>query len=152
MFDVPPPDNDEDARRMAGKIRAWIEAGRPGPSESEPAPDTGTKPKPDAEPTPEPEPESPEAGESDDPFAGISDGDIAAYSDVFDVPPPDNDEDARRMAGKIRAWIEAGRPGPPDAEPAPEPDAGTKLKPDAEPATEPEPKKKKRGLFGRFRR
>ena len=50
----------------------------------------------------------------DDPFYGIADSDIADYSDKFDVPPPDNDKDARNLAATIRKWIERGRPEPGD--------------------------------------
>jgi len=49
---------------------------------------------------------------SDDPFEGISTKDIEKYSDLFDVPPPESDNDAIKLAGKIRKWISDGRPKP----------------------------------------
>ena len=45
-----------------------------------------------------------------DPFDGISDEDIKTYSDLYDEAPPENDDDAVRIAGKIREWIEKDRP------------------------------------------
>ena len=48
----------------------------------------------------------------DDPFDGISDDDIAIYSDMFDVPPPENDNDAISLATKIRVWVKKGRLAP----------------------------------------
>ena len=190
IFDVPPPETDEEAHRLAGDIRAWIKEGRPeraappapepepepAPPEPEPEPEPMTAPEPEPEPEPappepEPEPEpmtapqpepepappepepmtAPEPAGSDDPFSGISDEDISAYSDIFDVPPPETDEEAHRLAGDIRAWIKEGRPeraAPPAPEPEPEPEPAP-----PEPEPEPEPKsKKKRGLFGMFRR
>ena len=171
MFDVPPPETDGEARRLAVDIRAWIKEGRPeraAPPAPEPEPEPAPpEPEPMAAPEPEPEPAPPEPEpelepelepeppaasgptESDDPFSGISDEDISAYSNIFDVPPPETDGEARRLAGDIRAWIKEGRPeraAPPDPEPEPEPAP-------PEPEPEPEPKsKKKRGLFGMFRR
>lgn len=50
--------------------------------------------------------------DSDDPFAGISTKDIEKYSDLFDVPPPETDSEATRLASKIRKWISDGRPKP----------------------------------------
>ena len=67
-------------------------------------PDSG-RPEPTPEPTPEPEPES-----SDDPFEGISDEDITTYSEIFEVPPPENDNEAFKLGKKIREWIKSGRP------------------------------------------
>ena len=56
----------------------------------------------------------PKPGESKnndtDPFDGISDEDIKTYSDLYDEAPPENDDDAVRIAGKIREWIEKDRP------------------------------------------
>ena len=176
MFDVPPPETDGEAHRLAGDIRAWIKEGRPeraAPPAPEPEPEPELEPEPEPEPpaAPEPEPEpappepepelepelepeppaAPEPTESDDPFSGISDEDISAYSDIFDVPPPETDGEAHRLAGDIRAWIKEGRPeraAPPDPEPESEPEPAP-----PEPEPEPEPKsKKKRGLFGMFRR
>jgi len=51
---------------------------------------------------------SPESS-STDPFEGITDDDIASYSDLFDVPPPENDNEANKLANKIREWIKHGR-------------------------------------------
>ena len=62
----------------------------------------------DIEPTPEPTPEP----TSDDPFDGIKDDDIATYSDLFDIPPPENDTDAINLGNKIRQWIKNDRPKP----------------------------------------
>ncbi len=56
----------------------------------------------ESEPTPEPT--------SDDPFNGIGDADIATYSDLFDIPPPENDKDAINLGNKIRQWIKNDRP------------------------------------------
>ena len=46
-----------------------------------------------------------------DPFKGIDDADIATYSEIHDTPPPENDDEAARMALDIRKWINDGRPG-----------------------------------------
>lgn len=71
-------------------------------------------PRPPAEPkeAKEPEPAKEPLPPSDDPFYGIADSDIAQYSDMFDVPPPENDRDAQKLADKIRKWIKAGRLNP----------------------------------------
>jgi len=45
-----------------------------------------------------------------DPFENISTKDIQKYSELFDVPPPENDKEARELAAKIRKWILQGRP------------------------------------------
>ena len=45
-----------------------------------------------------------------DPFENLSTKDIEKYSELFDIPPPENDEDAMELAAKIRKWISQGRP------------------------------------------
>jgi len=35
-----------------------------------------------------------------DPFEGIATADINKYADLYDVPPPENDEQARELAKK----------------------------------------------------
>ena len=64
------------------------------------------KPEPKVELKPEPTQEISEK----DPFAGISTNDIENYSDIFDVSPPENDDQARKLASNIQKWISAGRP------------------------------------------
>ena len=54
----------------------------------------------------------PEEKNSDDPFEGIETKDIDNYADWYDTPPPENDEQARKLAIKIREWISSGRPKP----------------------------------------
>ena len=83
-------------------------------SESTPKPEPTPKVKPEPTPKVKSEPEPTPA--SDDPFEGINDDDIATYSDLFDVPPPENDNDAVNLANKIRQWIKRGRPDPEDLE------------------------------------
>jgi len=46
----------------------------------------------------------------EDPFAGISTKDIEKYSDLFDVSPPENDDQARKLTSNIKKWISEGRP------------------------------------------
>jgi fused signal recognition particle receptor len=46
----------------------------------------------------------------EDPFAGISTKDIEKYSNLFDIPPPENDDQAKKLASNIRKWISEGRP------------------------------------------
>ncbi len=96
----------------------------------------------------EPEP-TPEIS-SDDPFAGISDDEIATYSDLFDITPPENDNDAVHLGNKIRQWIKDGKPKPGES----------KVKDDVEDEADDaeiqnhdkeEPKKKK-GRFGFLKR
>ena len=66
------------------------------------------KAEPTSEPTPEPEPEP----NGDDPFEGIETDDINEYADLYDVPPPENDKQAKELANKIKKWISNGRPNP----------------------------------------
>ncbi len=74
--------------------------------------------------------------QSDDPFEGIDTGDIGKYSDWYDVPSPENDQEATQLAKKIKKWISDGRP---------KPDESSSNNEDFE-------KTKKRSLFGRFRK
>jgi fused signal recognition particle receptor len=94
----------------------------------------------------EPKPE-PKSGK--DPFEGLHDKDIVTYADLYDVPPPENDDDAFAMAQKIKKWIESGRPKPGE-----QPKKSTeKIESKEETETEnkvkeKEEKSKKKGLFG----
>ena len=45
-----------------------------------------------------------------DPFENLSTKDIEKYSELFDIPPPENDKEAMELAAKIRKWISQGRP------------------------------------------
>ncbi len=74
-------------------------------------------------------------GKSDDPFEGIGDEDIATYARLHDVPSPESDKDARKMAVEIREWIKNGRP---DSE--------------GEYHDDEEKPKKKHGLLGLFKK
>ena len=69
-----------------------------------------TIPKPELKP--EPKPELKPEPKSKDPFEGINDKDISRYADLYDVPPPESDDEAFVLAQKIRKWIENGRPKP----------------------------------------
>ena len=105
-------------------------------------------PEPEPEPTPEPEPEpTPEIlSFSDDPFDGISDDDIATYSDLFDVPPPENDHDAIQLGHKIREWIKHDRY---ETRESPDEKNDKELESDdVQKHDKKEKPKKKRGLFG----
>ena len=57
---------------------------------------------------------------------------LTNYSDLYDVPPPENDSQAHNLASKIKKWISDGRPKPGDM------------------TNDDESKKKKGSLFGRF--
>lgn len=70
----------------------------------------------------EPEPQK----EGDDPFEGIPTEDINEYVEAHDLPPPENDSEARKMAADIREW--------------------------AAKRSKETNKTKKRSLFGRFKR
>ena len=100
--------------------------------------------EPVKEEEPEPEPEVVEEPDSDDPFEGIETDDINNYADMYDVPPPENDEQAKQMAAKIRKWVSQGRPKPGE-----EPKSDDSDDSDSE---DTEKTKKKRSLFGRFRK
>ena len=109
----------------------------------EPEPEPTPEPEPEPTPEPEPEPEPEPTPEPEDPFEGINDDDIANYSDLFDIPPPENDNEAIKLGNKIRNWIKRGRPEPGkfEDESEDEPEEDKKEKP-----------KKKRGLFGFFKK
>ena len=79
------------------------------------------EPEPEPEPEPvveEPEPEpvveepEPEPEDDTDPFEGIETDDINNYADLYDVPPPETDNEAKKLANQIRKWIQDGRPKP----------------------------------------
>ena len=127
----------------------------------EPIPEPVQEIKP--EPIPEPKlkpvkvsiPESvkepkPEPITSDDPFEGIVDKDISKYSDMYDIAPPENDDDAIKLGNAIRQWVEQGRPKPGEKKKEPElsQNTDTKHKQDKEE----EKSKKKRGVFGFFKK
>ncbi len=68
------------------------------------------KPVPKLEPKPVAKQEKIQVEDEEDPFAGIATKDIEKFSDLFDVPPPENDKEARELAARIRNWISYGRP------------------------------------------
>ena len=89
--------------------------------EPEPEPEPESKPEPVVEePEPEPEPAvedpepepEPEPEDDADPFEGIETDDINNYADLYDVPPPETDNEAKKLANQIRKWIQDGRPKP----------------------------------------
>ena len=84
--------------------------------EPEPEPEPEPKPEPvveEPEPEPEPKPEpEPEPEDDADPFEGIETDDINNYADLYDVPPPETDNEAKKLANQIRKWIQDGRPKP----------------------------------------
>ena len=55
------------------------------------------------------EPETP-ASKSTDPFEGITDKEITTFSELYDIAPPENDEDAIKIGNRIRQWIKQGKP------------------------------------------
>jgi len=71
-----------------------------------------------------------------DPFESLSTKDIEKYSELFDIPPPENDKEAMELATKIRKWISQGKPTMEALE-----EQQTQKQEDAKP-------KKKRSLFG----
>ena len=78
-----------------------------------------------------------------DPFEGLDTKDINLYADLFDAPPPENDQQAQELSVKIKKWISNGRPKPYDNSK----EADTqKMKDDSEKP------KKKHSLFGRFKK
>ena len=113
------------------------------PVKEEPEPEPEVVEEPVKE-EPEPEPEVVEESSSDDPFDGIETDDINNYADLYDVPPPETDDQAKQMASKIRKWISQGRPKPGE-----EPKSDDSEDSDDENT---EKTKKKRSLFGRFRK
>ena len=54
----------------------------------------------------------PEPEDDADPFEGIETDDINNYADLYDVPPPETDNEAKKLANQIRKWIQDGRPKP----------------------------------------
>ena len=114
------------------------------------------KPEPEPElPKPEPEPELPKPEpelSSTDPFEGISDDDITLYSDLFDVPPPENDNEAIKLGNKIRQWIKNGRLEPGESKPEEPISDHIKESDNAQKQDKEERSKKKRGLFGFFKK
>lgn len=85
------------------------------------------------------------SSEDKDPFAGVETKDIEKYSALFDVPPPENDDEARKLASKIRKWISDGRPKPTKDKDVIE--EKTSEKEDAE-ISKDDKSKKKRSMFG----
>ena len=75
---------------------------------------------------------------SDDPFAGIETEDINNYVDLYDVAPPETDEQAIQLAVKIKQWISNGKPKPGEEQ-------------EDYKNEEIDKSKKKRSLFGRFK-
>ena len=87
-----------------------IKKPQPEPVVEEPEPEPEPQPEPVVE-EPEPEPE-PEPEDDADPFEGIETDDINNYADLYDVPPPETDNEAKKLANQIRKWIQDGRPKP----------------------------------------
>ena len=98
-----------------------VEEPEPEPAVEEPEPESKPEPaveEPEPEPEPEPKPEpvveepEPEPEDDADPFEGIETDDINNYADLYDVPPPETDNEAKKLANQIRKWIQDGRPKP----------------------------------------
>ncbi len=136
------------------KPEPQLESPKPEPQLESPKPEPqleSPKPEPQLEsPKPEPQLESPKptvveeptTNSSDDPFEGISDDDITTYSDLYDIPPPENDDDAIKLGNKIRKWIKDGRLEPGESK------TDEEIKDDVHKQDKEEEPKKKRGRFG----
>ena len=75
------------------------------------------------------------------------------YSDLFDIPPPENDKDALLLSQKIKEWISKGRPKPGEDVKQPKEEKIEESEPEEEEQEKEETKpKKKRGMFGFFRK
>ncbi len=79
------------------------------PKQEEKIPESETKSEEVEEPIPEPEKPS---SDDSDPFGGIDSADINKYADLYDEPPPENDQQAKELSAKIKKWILDGRPKP----------------------------------------
>jgi len=97
----------EKTEQVKPKIRVELK------QELKPEPKQEVKPVP-AEKVEQPKPvakqEKIQVENEEDPFAGIATKDIEKFSDLFDVPPPENDKEARELATRLRKWILQGRP------------------------------------------
>ncbi|MGQ0795440.1 MAG: signal recognition particle-docking protein FtsY [Nitrosopumilaceae archaeon] len=71
------------------------------------SPEIKTETKQEAEPMSE---QDLQTLDQKDPFENLSTKDIEKYSKLFDIKPPENDEEAKELATKIRKWISQGRP------------------------------------------
>ena len=95
-------------------VPSFSEIKKPQP-EPEPQPEPVVEePEPEPQPVveePEPQPQ-PEPEDDADPFEGIETDDINNYADLYDVPPPETDNEAKKLANQIRKWIQDGRPKP----------------------------------------
>jgi len=130
--------------------------------EPTPEPTIEPTPEPTIEPTPEltieptPEPTLRTANISDDPFAGITDEDISRYSELFDVRPPENDDEAKRLSKKIKEWINNGKSTTMDGvdkkSKDQEHEIQNKENENQKPDKEEKKTTKKRGRFGLFRK
>jgi len=122
--------------------------------EPKPEPVKEIKPEPVKEIKPEPVKEikpEPKQIESDDPFEGITNKDISKYSDLYDIAPPENDDEAITLGNAIRQWIKIGRPKPGEEkkqESVHKEETDSKQNQDKEE----EKSKKKRGVFGFFKK
>ncbi len=130
--------------------------------EEKPQPETPPPSQQPRQPQQQPPPKPAADGHKPvDPFEGISEDDIAAYADLYDMPPPESDEDAQRAARRIKGWIGDGRPRPVresgdnDTDPTADQDAYDDRADATNTAAagrdadgEKEKPKKKRGLFG----
>ena len=118
--------------------------------ELKPEPIQELKPEPKPEPIQEPQP----VADSDDPFEGITDKDISKYSDLYDITPPESDDEAVNLGNAIRQWIKQGRPKPGTEKKTYESDLSQKEETDTEHKQdkEEEKSKKKRGVFGFFKK
>ena len=91
-------------------VPSLSEIKKPQPEPEPVVEDSESEPEPveeETEPEPEPEPE-----DDADPFEGIETDDINNYADLYDVPPPETDNEAKKLANQIRKWIQDGRPKP----------------------------------------
>ena len=107
--------------------------------ESEPTPEPTPEPTLEPEPTPEPS--------SDDPFRGINDNEITTYSELFSVPPPENDDEAIKLGKKIREWIKNGKPNPGESKSTVDDSEDDDVQ-----KHDKEEKSKKKGRFGFFKK
>ena len=72
---------------------------------------------------------------------------------MFDIPPPENDDDAIKLGNKIRNWIKNDRPKSKIVTKEKDDDIKPKFQSDDVPKPDKEEKpKKKRGLFGFLRK